>query len=108
MLRWGNPDPGAVAMLDGRAERRPKMPEDQTPRTEHPPEGRNIPLPGIKTAAEMESFAEHYADPGAELEGNELHQSGSACARCGKVLGAEDEVRRTASGTYQHEFCPPG
>jgi hypothetical protein len=82
------------------------MQEDQT--TDHPAEGVNLPLPGIKTAHDIEAAEEHLLDSGADLESNELHATGRTCARCGRALQPDDEVRRTASGAYQHEFCPPG
>ena len=68
------------------------MRDEQTPRTDHPAEGVD---------------QEHLLSPDAELESNELHGSWQVCARCGRVVGPEDDVRRTASGTYQHEFCEP-
>lgn len=77
------------------------------PRTDHPAEGVDLPLPGIKTAHDIQDSQEHLLSSDAELESNELHGSGQTCARCGRVIGPEDDVRRTASGTYQHEFCEP-
>jgi hypothetical protein len=81
------------------------MQEDQT--TDHPAEGVNLPLPGIKTAHDMETAEEHLLASGADLESNELHAGGQTCARCGRALQPDEDVRRTASGTYQHEFCQP-
>jgi hypothetical protein len=78
---------------------------DETPRTDHPAEGVDLPLPGIQTAHDMQAAEEHYLSAGAALEDNELHAGGRACARCGQVIGPGQEVRRTASGAYQHEFC---
>lgn len=83
------------------------MQEEQTPTTDHPAEGVNLPLPGIKTAHDIETAEEHLLATGADLESNELHASGRTCARCGRALQPDDEVRRTASGAYQHEFCQP-
>ena len=83
------------------------MHDEQTPRTDHPAEGMNLPLPGIKTAHDMEEAEEHHLDPDAELDTNELHASGKMCARCGQAIAADEDVRRTASGAYQHEFCEP-
>jgi hypothetical protein len=83
------------------------MRDEQTPRTDHPAEGVNLPLPGIKTAHDIEDAEEHLLSPDAEIESNELHGRGQVCARCGRVLGPEDDIRRTASGDYQHEFCEP-
>jgi hypothetical protein len=83
------------------------MQEEQTPRTDHPAEGVNLPLPGIKTAHDMEEAEEHMLSSGVDLEGNELHASRQTCLRCGQKFLPEDDVRRTASGAYQHEFCQP-
>jgi hypothetical protein len=80
--------------------------DDPTPRTDHPAEGVDLPLPGIQTAHDMQDAQEHL-DTGADLDSNELHASGRTCARCGQTIRPEDDVRRTASGAYQHEFCPP-
>jgi hypothetical protein len=41
----------------------------------------------------------------ADLESNELHASGRICARCGRPIQPDDEVRRNAKGSYQHEDC---
>jgi hypothetical protein len=55
----------------------------------------------------MEEAEEHLLVSGADLESNELHSQGRTCARCGQKFLPEDDVRRTASGAYQHEFCLP-
>jgi hypothetical protein len=81
------------------------MRDEQTPRTDRPAEGVDLPLPGIQTAHDIEDAQEHLLSPDVELESNELHGSGQTCARCGRVIGPEDDVRRIASGAYQHEFC---
>jgi hypothetical protein len=83
------------------------MQDEQTPRTDHPAEGVDLPLPGIQTAHDMQSAQEHLVSAGADLESNELHASGQTCARCGQAIRPEDEVRRTAGGAYQHEYCSP-
>lgn len=83
------------------------MQDEQTPRTDRPAEGVNLPLPGIQTAHDIQSAQEHLTSAGADLESNELHASGRTCVRCGKAISQEDEVRRTAGGAYQHEFCYP-
>jgi predicted RNA-binding Zn-ribbon protein involved in translation (DUF1610 family) len=83
------------------------MQEDPTPRTDHPAEGVNLPLPGIQTAHDMEEAEEHLVSSGTDLESNELHARGQTCPRCGQRFLPEDDVRRTASGVYQHEFCQP-
>jgi hypothetical protein len=84
------------------------MQEDPTPRTDHPAEGVNLPLPGIQTAHDIQDSQEHLLTEGADLESNELHASGRTCARCGQAFGPADDVRRTAGGAYQHEICPRG
>jgi hypothetical protein len=78
--------------------------QDETPRTDHPAEGVDLPLPGIQTARDTQAAQEHLMDTGIDLE---LHASGRTCARCGQAIGSDEDVRRTASGAYQHEFCPP-
>jgi hypothetical protein len=82
------------------------MQEDPTPRTDHPAEGVNVPFPGIKTAHDMGEAEEHLLDTGTDLESNELHAGGRTCVRCGQTIGPAEDVRRTPSGEYQHEFCP--
>jgi hypothetical protein len=82
------------------------MQDDPTPRTDHPAEGVNLPLPGVKTAHDMADAEAHLLGTEAQLESNELHASGRTCARCGQTIDPEEDVRRTASGAYQHEFCP--
>lgn len=83
------------------------MREDPTPRSDHPPEAVDLPLPGIQTARDTELAQEQLLVPGADVESNELHAEGQTCARCGRPIRPDEEVRRTLSGTYQHEFCPP-
>ena len=81
------------------------MPDDKTPRMDDPARDAHIPLPGIQTAHDMEEAEEHLLSEEADLESNELHASGRVCARCGREIRPGDDVRRTVSGTYQHEFC---
>ena len=83
------------------------MRNEQTLRTDHPAEGADLPLPGIKTAHDVEDAQEHLLSPGADLESNELHASGRTCVRCGRTIQPGDEIRRTARGGYQHEACDP-
>jgi hypothetical protein len=80
--------------------------QDETPRTDHPAEGVDLPLPGIQTARDMQAAEEQLTDIGIDLESNELHAGGRTCARCGQTIGPGEDVRRTASGAYQHEICP--
>jgi hypothetical protein len=54
----------------------------------------------------MEEAEEHALDAGIELESNELHATGQTCARCGRKFQPGEDVRRTASGAYQHDTCP--
>jgi hypothetical protein len=83
------------------------MARDDTPRTDRPAGGRNIPLPGIKTAHDIQEADERFADADVDLESNELHAAGQVCERCGRAIKPADDVRRTASGGYKHEVCPP-
>jgi hypothetical protein len=81
------------------------MRDEQTPRTDHPAEGVDLPLPGIQTAHDIEDAQEHFLSPDADLESNELHVRDQTCARCGRSIRPGEDVRRTASGAYQHESC---
>jgi len=81
------------------------MQDRDTPRTDHPAEAVDIPLPGVQTGRDIETAREEFLDADADLESNELHASGRVCARCGRVIGPDEDVRRTASGAYQHENC---
>jgi hypothetical protein len=78
---------------------------ESTPRTDRPAGGVDLPLPGIKSARDLEDAEEHLVDADADLDSNELHAGGQACARCGRAILPGDDVRRTASGAYQHEVC---
>jgi hypothetical protein len=80
--------------------------QEETPRSDHPAEGHNLPLPGIQTAHDMQDAEQNLTDAGFDLESNELHATGRTCARCGQTIAADQDVRRTASGAYQHEICP--
>ena len=84
------------------------MRDEQEPRSDRQAEGVDVPLPGIKTAHDMEEAGEHLLSPDAVLESNELHAGGQTCTRCGREIKPGEDVRRTLSGTYQHEFCPRG
>jgi hypothetical protein len=89
------------------------MQDEQEPRSDHPAEGANLPPPGIQTTPDTEEAGEHLLSPdarfdSAELESNELHAGGQTCARCGRTFQPGEDVRRTLSGAYQHDFCPPG
>ena len=65
----------------------------------------HIPLPAEHAAHATEEAEEHLLIPEVDLESNKLHASGQVCARCGQPFRPEDDVRRTARGTYQHEVC---
>jgi len=82
------------------------MPDDKTPRTDDPARDAHVPIPGIKTAHDMEAAEEHFLSSDADINGNELHATGRVCARCGHAIEPGEDVRRTASGGYQHELCP--
>jgi len=84
------------------------MRDEQEPRTDRPAEGVNLPLPGIQTAHDIQEAEEQLVSTDFDLESNELHASGQTCARCGRKFQPGEDVRRTASGAYQHDFCPPG
>jgi len=84
------------------------MRDEQEPRTDRPAEGVNLPLPGIQTAHDIQEAEEQLVSTDFDLESNELHASGQTCARCGRKFQPGEDVRRTVSGAYQHDFCPPG
>ncbi|HSS89169.1 MAG TPA: hypothetical protein VLL69_07620 [Streptosporangiaceae bacterium] len=71
------------------------QPEGYRPRNPHEEEGRRL-----------EEEVEHETYGEADFEENELQAAGQTCARCGRAIAPGDEVRRTASGGYQHEVCP--
>jgi hypothetical protein len=81
------------------------MPDDTTPRLDDPARDAHLPMPGIQTAHDVEASEEHFLSSEADIEGNELHASGRVCARCGKEIRPGEDVRRTASGSFQHELC---
>ena len=82
------------------------MPDDKTPRLDDPARDAHVPLPGIKTAVDMEVGDEHFQSADADIESNQLHATGRVCARCGHAIQPGEDVRRTVSGGYQHELCP--
>jgi len=81
---------------------------DDTPRTDRPAGAVEPPLPGEKSASNLQDYREHLVDAAADMEDNELHVTGHTCARCGRPIRPGDDVRRTASGHYEHEVCPAG
>lgn len=106
---WGGGSPGTrgprgdsgVARGSG-----PTMDEQRTPHSDRPPGGVDLPLPGIKTARDIQDAREQLEDADADMEAHELHAAGRTCARCGRTIGPDDDVRRIATGAYQHDFCP--
>jgi hypothetical protein len=70
------------------------------------PEGYRLRNPNEEEGRRFEEEAEHETYGEAEFEENELHAAGQTCTRCGRPIAPGDEVRRTASGGYQHEVCP--
>jgi hypothetical protein len=45
---------------------------------------------------------DRHGHGGQEVAGD---ASGRVCARCGKGIRPGEDVRRTASGSFQHELC---
>jgi len=82
------------------------MPDNKVPRMDDPARDAHITVPGEQTARDIGESEEHFLIPAADLESNELHASGRVCERCGRIMNLQDDVRRTARGTYQHEACP--
>jgi hypothetical protein len=60
----------------------------------------------VKDWDSLEDMREHEVVPGARLGSNELHADGKTCVLCGQVVKDGQDVRRTASGDYEHERCP--
>jgi len=77
--------------------------QDETPHTQNPTECAD---PEIEIASEAKAADVYLFETSLDLEGNELHATGQTCARCGQAITADQDVRRTASGAYQHEICP--
>ncbi len=86
------------------------MTEDDSVPTGRPHGGIELPPHEVKTARDYEEAEEHVALTETEefLEENELHMPGGRCVRCGRVIEPDEDVRRTASGGYEHEFCQAG
>jgi hypothetical protein len=53
---------------------------------------------------ERQGREEKYLDP----EEHEAHAPGQACARCGQIITAGQDVRRLPDGQWMHEVCPAG
>jgi hypothetical protein len=70
-----------------------------------PPEDFDLRSPNEEAGRRFEEAVEHETYAGTDFEENELHAVGQTCARCGRAIAAGEEVRRTASGGYQHEYC---
>jgi hypothetical protein len=69
------------------------------------PEDFDLRNPNEEEGRRLEEAVEHETYGDTDFEENELHATGQTCARCGRPIGPRDEVRRTASGGYQHEYC---
>jgi hypothetical protein len=69
------------------------------------PEDYDLRNPNEEEGRRFEEAVEHETRAGEDFEENELHATGQTCARCGRPIAPGDEVRRTASGSYQHEYC---
>jgi len=69
------------------------------------PEDFDLRNPNEEAGRRWEDETEHETRSQEDFEQNELRAAGQTCARCGRVIAAGDEVRRTASGGYQHEYC---
>ncbi len=70
-----------------------------------PPEDYDLRNPNEEEGRRLEEAVEHETYGATDFEENELHADGQMCARCGRAIAPGDEVRRTASGGYQHEYC---
>jgi hypothetical protein len=46
--------------------------------------------------------------PGQDTAGHSSRADGEACGRCGHLVTAGQDVRRSVSGTWMHESCPAG
>jgi hypothetical protein len=69
------------------------------------PDDYDLRNPGEEEGRRFEEAVEHETRAGEDFEQNELRAAGQTCTRCGRVIAPGDEVRRTASGGYQHELC---
>ena len=70
-----------------------------------PAEGYDLRNPNEEAGRRLEDEVEHETYGEADVEQNELRAAGQTCVRCGRPIAPGDEVRRTASGGYQHELC---
>jgi hypothetical protein len=71
-----------------------------------PAEGYRPRNPNEEAGSRLEDEVEHETYGEADFEENELHAAGQTCTRCGRPIAPGADVRRTASGGYQHEVCP--
>ncbi len=81
------------------------MTEDPSSYADRPQRDVDLPRPGLAEGSAYEEAVEHEARADVDFEENELHAAGKTCARCGRAIRPEEDVRRTASGAYEHEFC---
>ena len=70
------------------------------------PEGYRLRNPNEEAGSRLEDEVEHETDVNVDFEEKELHAAGQTCTRCGRLIAPGQDVRRTASGGYQHEVCP--
>jgi hypothetical protein len=75
------------------------------PGSTSPSEGYRLRNVNEEEGRRLEEAAEHETYGETDFEQNELHAAAQTCARCGRVIAPGDEVRRTASGGFQHELC---
>jgi hypothetical protein len=61
---------------------------------------------GEEEGRRYEEAVEHETYTDVDFEDNELRAAGQRCVRCGRVIAPEADVRRTASGGWEHEVCP--
>jgi hypothetical protein len=80
------------------------MTEDPTIGRQHG--GFQLPSAQDQAGRAYEEALEHETVADVDFESHELHAAGRKCVRCGRVIQPGEDVRRTASGAYEHELCP--
>jgi len=68
-----------------------------------PPTGRE----GVAEREIVEHDREEQEVEYLEPDDNEAHAPGQVCARCGRVITANQDARRRPDGQWIHEVCPP-
>jgi hypothetical protein len=81
------------------------MTEDQSAHVGRQHGGVELPPHVPMTTGDYEQAEEQFGQEDVDHEGHELHASGQMCVRCGRPIRPQDDVRRTASGAYEHEVC---